>query len=1157
MKCLACGSDVSPEDRFCSRCGSSLSVADEERRVVSVLFADIVGFTSLAERLDPEEVKLLVDRWFKRLTEDITAFGGVVDKVLGDAIVALFGAPVAHEDDAERAVRAALSMQTSLQNLAVEFGAIEMRIGINTGRVLVGTSTGGDYTAMGDVMNSAARLQGLAQPGQILVGGTTYSATKDAIRYDPGGMLKAKGREDLLETWIATATTRTPGTHRQREGSFVGRDSEVEVLLAQSRLAMERSRAQMAAVVGEAGLGKTRVVQHTAQELAAKYGALVLIGRCVPYGVANVWWPVADLTRQMFGFAVDQPQAEVERELSEKLSTLFGAKDPRLDRLQTNTLHALGYDTALRGGDRYRNRAEVLFAITVLLAKLLEERPLVVVLSDMHWAEEAIWRLLDHLLEELGESKLMMFLSAREIDAEAFTSGRHGVSISYLDPLDDESARRLLHDVAPNLRPALVDDLVSRAGGNPFFLEELVGLVQTRDRSAATVSDPSITGELPDSLRGIVAARIDGLSNPERAVLEDASVVGSSGRLRDLQIMSDQSRGDGDISPTLELLEQKGLLAINESRYSFKSDVVRDVAYGTITKAVRARRHYDIAEYLASSQTSGIRNSVVVAIAEHYRSAAELSSELSSVASTDRLDAKQKALFWLAQAGERALGVDEPKQATKWFSYGVAMATNPITSADFLYGRARSRCEVHDVAGSRADLDRLEELVVDPLFQAKILLVRGDVDRKAGDLDQASTRLQEAADWLGDLGDPIHQAMALRLLGMAEMGRMDGGLARQALEASREVAAKASDKRSEAWALQSLAWLSFRQGRTIEAKALVDEAMIAFEDLADRGGLTRTKSIDAWVAFHQGRAADAQELVDNVLPETRRRGDPWSEALILNLAASLRLWSGEAEPARELARQAQEVAEGTDAPTVITQAQALEGRALVSLGRVAEGVEILESAYVYADGVDSDEGRRLAAASNCASAARLGEPERVLRWGSRYVGTSSGPAVVGEVDLAVSIALARLQRGELDEAIEEMAHVDQGTTQSADYYGIATAAVLAAAKGDIAQAEHFIDQVLIGRATYLDRVLVMLAWAATKYQVGELQACKDAIDAARDEIQGTDDRTTRYLIDLAAGVCGVEDCAKAEKRMLKNGLEPTGWRTAWKLATRSQPAPTL
>ncbi len=1159
MTCSACGSEVSPNDRFCSRCGSSLSVADEERRVISVLFADIVGFTTLAERLDPEEVKRLVDRWFKRLTEDINSFGGVVDKVLGDAIVALFGAPVAHEDDAERAVRAALKMQSSLQELAVEFGAIEMRIGINTGQVLVGTSTGGDYTAMGDVMNSAARLQGLAEPGQILVGANTHSATKDAIRYDAAGMLKAKGREDLLETWIATETTRTPGTHRQREGAFVGRDNEVQLLMAQSRLAVERSQAQMALILGEAGLGKTRLVQHTANSLSEQYDALLIRGRCVPYGVANVWWPLADITRQIFGFEIDQSQTHVEKELNNQLSARFGTDHPNYDRFFTSILHALGYDTALRGGYRNRNRSEVLFATASLFSSLLEERPLVVVLADMHWAADAIWLLLDHLMEQLSGKRLMVLLTAREVESDVLHSVHRRLSVTHLGPLDEESSRRLLSDFAPDLPPAMAKDLVHRAGGNPFFLEELAGLVRSQgmdEKSFAVGSGTDRLAELPDSLRGIVAARVDNLNARERAVLEGAAVIGSSGRIRHLQIMSDQSHGDGDITPTLELLEQKGLLSLDGSRYSFKSDVVRDVAYGTITKAVRAKRHYDFAEHLASTQTGGIRNSVVVAIADHYRAAAELSSELSSVGSTDRLDAKEKALFWLRQAGDRALAVDQPVQAAKWFSYGVAMATDPVTAVDFLYGRASARCEVHDIRGSKADLDRLDELVVDPKMKAKVLMIRGDTDRKAGDLDLASSRLREAADRLGVLGSYNDQAKALRLLGLAEMRRLDGSLAHQALEASRRVAADAGDKGGEAWALQSLAWLAFRYGRTIEAKGLVDDAMRVFEELGDRGGLTRTKSIDAWVAFHQGRAGDAQLLVDEVLPETRRRGDPWSEGLTLNLAASLKLWSGQAADAYELARQSQEVAKDSDAPNVIAQARALEGRSLVSLGRVAEGVEVLEAAYVHADRVDSKESRRLAAASNCASAARLGEPERALLWANRYTGISKAPAVVGEVDLTVSWALALLQRGELGEAIKKLEWVGLEQSQTADYYGLATAAVLEAAQGHVSHAERYIDQVLIGRATYLDRVLAMLAWAATKYQIGDTEGCRDAIRAARDEVSGTDDSTTPLMIDLVAGVCGLRDLKTAEQQMLNSGLEPTGWRTAWELATSHRKAPT-
>ncbi|MEM9562596.1 MAG: adenylate/guanylate cyclase domain-containing protein, partial [Actinomycetota bacterium] len=262
--CRSCGADVPSSARFCPSCGASQARADEERRVVTALFADIVGFTGLAERRDPEEVKHLVDGAFDRLTAEVTAFGGVVDKIVGDQIVALFGAPVAHSDDAERAVRAGLRMQATIDQLAADLEpAVRLRIGINTGEVLVGSSsTGGDYTAMGDVMNTASRLQDLADPGQVLVGDATRQATGDAVSYQRVGSLPARGRERPIDTWLAVEVTRLPGAHRRKAEVFVGREPELAFLESQAAMAVELGTAQLSIVVGEAGMGKSRLVDE-------------------------------------------------------------------------------------------------------------------------------------------------------------------------------------------------------------------------------------------------------------------------------------------------------------------------------------------------------------------------------------------------------------------------------------------------------------------------------------------------------------------------------------------------------------------------------------------------------------------------------------------------------------------------------------------------------------------------------------------------------------------------------------------------------------------------------------------------------------------------------------------------------------------------------
>ncbi len=255
--------------RFCASCGQPLQRRSDERRVVTVLFADLVGFTTLSETRDPEQVKNLVDNCFERLVADIAAYGGQVDKIVGDAILALFGAPTAHEDDAERAVRAAMAMQRTLDEYTSATGTamLRMRIGINTGEVLVGAlRAGGDYTAMGDVVNTAQRLQTAAQPGQIVVGRSTQEATRHVVRFTDLGPVKARGREEPVEAWVAEEALLPPGARPGRGAApLVGRDAELGLLTRAIDTAVERRRAELVLVVAEAGMGKTRLAEEVAQ----------------------------------------------------------------------------------------------------------------------------------------------------------------------------------------------------------------------------------------------------------------------------------------------------------------------------------------------------------------------------------------------------------------------------------------------------------------------------------------------------------------------------------------------------------------------------------------------------------------------------------------------------------------------------------------------------------------------------------------------------------------------------------------------------------------------------------------------------------------------------------------------------------------------------
>jgi class 3 adenylate cyclase len=1156
MSCASCGVTISGDVRFCPHCGASQAPSGEERRVVTVLFADIVGFTALAERLDPEEIKHVVDRAFERLARDINAFGGVIDKVLGDGIIALFGAPVAHEDDAERAVRGALSMQKTLASLA-SLGnemapALEMRIGVNTGEVLVGTTTaGGDYTAMGDVMNLAHRLQELAEPGETLVGDDTRRATGDAITYRAVGTLPARGREAPIEAWVAIEAIRPPGSHRTRGGVFVGRRDELDLLAAQARLAVDENRAQLALVIGEAGIGKTRLVTEASTRVADQFDARVLEGRCLPYGEANVWWPVAELVRGLFSLSLDAPHPETDTRLREALARHLAPVDEAdVRRYTTALLHALGYDTPLRGRDRVRNRSEVMLAVTGVLEAELAIRPVVLVVSDMHWAPAAVWKLIEHLLGELARSQLLVLTTARPVEGAQLSPGRHGSSVIQLGPLDDSASVELLERLGLDLPEISRVELIDRSGGNPFFLEELAGLVAKEegavDERADSEFDIAHVDSLPATLRGTISARLDALDTGERGLIEDASVLGRTGSLEGLASLASESRGVTDVTVPLAELVEKDLLELSGHRYRFRSNLVRDVAYGRLTKTVRAQRHYGIAHHLEVKQGEIVRNSVVVAIAEHFRAAAQLSAEVSDVPGVDRGNAVERALYWLEQAGERALDVGAPMQAARWFDAGVELAEDDAGLARFLFGRSRARTEIHDLTGARSDLDRLEALPdPDPVLAARALLVRGEADRKAGYADRAASRLAEAASRLAVLGAASQQALALRLLGMTEMGR-DDGAARAAFERSQEVATAAGDRRAEAWALQSRAWHAFSQGRVLEAATLVTEAVDIFTELDDQGGLVWTQGVQAWVAFHTGDWDTARELVDAVLPETRRRGDPWAECIMLNLDATLLLWSGQAGLAAESAREARTVAERVEYVNLLVQARALEGRALVSVGRIDEGTELLESAYSLAEQADDRESRRVAVVANCASAARLGEPERALRWASRYDGLGD-PAAIGRSDLEVALAAAQLQRGAIDDAAAQL----QSVADAADRpgrYAEAVGAIVAAAGGHVDRSEELTDAALTGPSTYLDRLLALLARVAARHQEEDAAGRDEALAEARSLIAPTDDEPSRLLIDLVAALCGRGSVVAAEHHMRGGGLDPTGWLRAFTLA---------
>ena len=784
MECPACRAAVPDGARFCSHCGHAIALVADERRVVTVLFADLVGFTTLSEGNDPEQVKNVVDRCFQRLVSVVESYGGKVDKIIGDAVVALFGAPVAHEDDAERAVRAALRMQEILGDAATDFGAaLELRVGVNTGEVLVGAlRAGGDYTAMGDVVNTAQRLEAEAAPGEVLVGPATRESTGDGVIYEFRGSLDVKGRAETVEAWVATGAALPPGYRRRRDdGPLVGRRFELAHMTSAIDTAITNRRAQFMLLVGDAGVGKSRLANELATYARITHDAVVLEGRCVPYGEANVWWPVAEALRQAAGIEGDVGAPAVRVRLGEMVAKILErpGNDAEVLRITEGLLHLIGHEGPLRDLDPGRAREEATWALLTVIEAFAARSPVVVILADLHWADAEVLEFIDELMERLGRLPYIVVGTARHAIHDCWSPrpGRHNSAIVHLEPLDRDAACVLL-DSLLGWEPdeELREQLLDRAGGNPFFLEELVTLLQDTGEVGQPRS-PTPTGDLaglPDNLRGLIQARLDALTTEERSLLEDAAILGRRGNTESLEIMAAEYHGITDVTAGLAGLIEKELLEVDDDRWSFRSDLVRDVAYGTLTKARRATGHAGIAKWLEHHGTGDrLPTAMVDRIAHHYALAAELVADVGASAGVPD-DVRERALLWLERAADGALASEHHLVGLRLTSQIIDLLDDEAgpQAVSALVRRARCGIGVRDLDDARADLTKAlahADSRGDQTAYGEALVVLGDLEMKGGDAVTSSEILTRAADILADVGAEALRGEALRLRGMAEL----------------------------------------------------------------------------------------------------------------------------------------------------------------------------------------------------------------------------------------------------------------------------------------------------------------------------------------------------------------------------------------------------
>ncbi|HEX2432942.1 MAG TPA: AAA family ATPase, partial [Gaiellaceae bacterium] len=661
--CAACGQANPPEARFCLACGTPLAAEAaarpaEERRVVTAVFTDVIGSTASAEQLDPEDVHARLTPYFGRVRNELENLGGTVEKFIGDAVVAVFGAPQAHEDDPERAVRAALAIRAAIDELneVDPWLDLHVRVGVATGESLVrlGSDTS-EGIASGDVMNTAARIQSGAPENGVLVDEDTYRTTSHAVQYRPAEPLAAKGKSEPVCVWEAVAVRVQPGHRAASPVPLIGRDRELGLLRDTWRKACASRERALCTLLAAPGVGKSRLV--TEFEATAPAVAQVYRGRCLPYGEGITYWPVSQIVRRAAGvLGNDEPEV-----VSTKLGAfLEGLPTDRQDELRTIAAalaNLVGAPRTPAGtySSAEISQAELHWGIRRLLELLAERQQLVIVFEDLHWAEETLLDLLRFIVDGSTPAPLLMIGTARPELAERGPSilveGEHRHVVE-LYPLTGSESEALLSELTSEhaLPTETMEALMRNAEGNPLFLEETVRMLEESSEEEAQASELPI----PTTLQGLLGARLDRLPAAERAVAQQASVVGTvfwSGAVASLDGFDEDAVGEAlrGLERREVIHSQSPSIIAGEQEYAFKHVLIHDVAYARLPKRRRVLLHSRFATWVEELPSG--RDELLEIVAYHLEQACRAAAE---IAHSPEPAPVLRAATALAQAAEKA-----------------------------------------------------------------------------------------------------------------------------------------------------------------------------------------------------------------------------------------------------------------------------------------------------------------------------------------------------------------------------------------------------------------------------------------------------------------------------------------------------------------------
>jgi class 3 adenylate cyclase len=800
--CVSCGANLPAGARFCPACGAPTEApqaAADERKLATVLFADLVGSTELGASQDPERTRALLDRFYEAMASEVEAAGGTVEKFAGDAVMAAFGVPTAHEDHAERAIHCALSMQRRLQQLFGE--ELSLRIGVNTGEVVVGRPHEGSSFVTGDAVNVAARLEQAAAPGEIFVGERTVAAVRGAFEFADPETVQAKGKPGGVSSRrvVRALSLMRPRGVGGLQRVFVGRDAELDLLQATYRRVVSERRPHLVTVMGDAGVGKTRLLRELWEWLAGQEPEpLRRTGRCLPYGDGITYWPLGEVLKEHLGLLeTDPPETALER-----------LEAPRILGL------TLGLDVA---GDLHplTARDRLHEAWVEFLENLSERQPVVVLVEDVYWAEDELLDLLDRLVRDVDGPLLLLGTARPELlDRRAsWGAGRRNASLVWLEPLSADDTERMASELLAAELPAAVREVVERAEGNPFFVEELVATlidrgVLARGEGGWAVGELPDDFAVPDSVQAVVASRIDLLAPAEKLALQAASVIGRTFWVGPVRELMEGAEPNFDLLEDRDFIRHRsGSSMAGDREYVIKHALTREVAYGSLPKARRAHMHAAFAGWL--ERFGETRDELAPILAHHYAEAVR--PEDADLTWGDEQEEherlRSKAIEWLRRAADLALGRYEIDEGLMLLHRALALEPDPELTSELWGAIGHANALKYDGEAFWAAMQKALELCTDPQVCAeKYSELALQTVTRAG----MWKRVPEEAvvrDWI---------ERALRLSKPGSAAHVEALLAKSVQENSDEAAREASalaeqlgdaELRSMAWGARSSAAL--------------------------------------------------------------------------------------------------------------------------------------------------------------------------------------------------------------------------------------------------------------------------------------------------------------------------------------------------------------